>query len=41
MDITLSASALPVVTLGLLSKRSHTSWMVDREMSKTVLGKLL
>lgn len=40
-DITLSASTLPGVTLGLSSKLSHTSWMVNCEMSKTVLGKLL
>lgn len=41
MDITLRVSMLPGVTLGLSSKLSHTSWMANCEMSKTVPGKLL
>jgi len=40
-DITLSASALPRVTLGLSLKHSRTSWMVSWKMSRIVLRKLL
>lgn len=39
MDITLSASMLAGVTLGLSSRLSHTSEMVNCEMSKTAVGK--
>lgn len=39
MDITLSASVLPGVTLGLSSKLSDTAEMANCEMSKIALGK--